>query len=331
MYISKTLLITHNINTVKKRLLKAFDKNEMVFVCGDYDADGVCSTAMMVGLLKDLKIKCGYYIPNRLVDGYGLSVDLVESAYQKGYSLIITVDNGVKAIDALVKAQAYNIDVIVCDHHIIEQEYNFPYLIHPTLLPLPYQKLCGAGIVLQLIKAFGITEPKYQILAMTATIGDMVELFDANRLIVKKGLSLLNELGFLPVEALLNQQKIIDEEDIAFRFVPAINTLGRLADQANANVLVEYLLSNDRLTIYNTAKDILALNEQRKKMIKHTEHHNDRIYETVNYNLYISNDYHEGIIGLLANRLMLDKQKPTLVGTDNGDNYKFSGRSIQGF
>lgn len=319
------------INKTKERIIKAHITNESVFVCGDYDADGICSTAMMVGLLRELKIQCGYYIPNRLTDGYGLSVALVDSAFQKGYKLIITVDNGVKAIEALAKAKSLGIDVIICDHHIIEQQYVFPYLIHPTLLPLPYQNLCGAGVVLQLIKAFDIGDPKYQILAMAATIGDMVEMFDANRLIVKQGLSLINELGFLPIEALLNHELIIDEDVIAYRFVPAINTLGRLADQANANVLVEYLLSNDKATIYNTAKDILALNDRRKKMVKDTDHQDEGFFETVNYNLYISSDYHEGIIGLLANRLMLDKQKPTLVGTDNGDNYKFSGRSIKGF
>ena len=319
------------IDKVKKRMIKAHTTNESVFVCGDYDADGICSTAMMVGLLRELKIQCGYYIPNRLTDGYGLSVALVDSVFKKGYKLIITVDNGVKAIDALAKAKSLGIDVIICDHHIIEQQYVFPYLIHPTLLPLAYENLCGAGVVLQLVKAFDIADPKYQILAMAATIGDMVEMFDANRLIVKQGLSLINKLGFLPIEALLNHELVIDEDVIAFRFVPAINTLGRLADQANANVLVEYLLSNDTATIYNTARDILALNDRRKKMVKHTDHQDEAIFETTNYNLYISNDYHEGIIGLLANRLMLDKQKPTLVGTDNGDNYKFSGRSIQGF
>ena len=329
-YIPSTIKNNEYIEKVKARLLKAKEMNERVLVFGDYDADGICSTTMMVSLLKKLNIDCGFYIPNRLSEGYGLNVNTTIDAYHKGYSLIITVDNGVKADEAISKANELKIDVIVCDHHILERN-DLDYLIHPDVLPKEYQNLCGAGVVLQLALAFDIDEPFYWILAMAATIGDMVEMFDVNRYIVKKGLVLINQHGFLPITALIKNDQMINEEVIAYHLIPALNTLGRLADQANVNVLVDYLMLKDQTTIYNTANQISALNDHRKDMIIKVGQDEHQFFSLPNYNVYISNEYHEGLIGLLANRFMIENQKPTLVATKNEDLFKFSGRSINGF
>lgn len=150
------------INKVKDRLSVALLNNEKIFVCGDYDADGICATAMIVNFLRIEGSNCGYYIPNRLKDGYGLSCDLVEKVKQKGYQLIITVDNGVKAHDALKLAESYGMDVIILDHHIIEDRLEHNLIIHPDLLPESYTGLCGAGVVLQLIKSFDHHDPLYE-------------------------------------------------------------------------------------------------------------------------------------------------------------------------
>lgn len=319
------------INKVKDRLSVALLNNEKIFVCGDYDADGICATAMIVNFLRIEGSNCGYYIPNRLKDGYGLSCDLVEKVKQKGYQLIITVDNGVKAHDALKLAESYGMDVIILDHHIIEDRLEHNLIIHPDLLPESYTGLCGAGVVLQLIKSFDHHDPLYEILAMVATIADMVEMFNANRLITINGLQLLNTIGFLPINAILKVNDQINEETIAYQFIPAINTVGRLADIANANVVVEYLLATDPKIIYKTAKSIMELNDKRKNMVNNADNDKDQTYHLPNYDVFLSDDYHEGIIGLLANRFMIEQTKPTLVGTNNKDTYKFSGRSIKGF
>jgi len=331
-YKPESLADNPNLAKVKNRLELAKKNNEKVFVFGDYDADGICSTTMMVSLLRQLDITCGYYIPNRLTEGYGLNQTMVENAKQKGYTLIITVDNGVSAQEALALANHYQIDVIICDHHIINEELSFPYLLHPSKFSESYRKLCGAGVVLQLALYMGLNDEVYWLLAMTATIGDMVELFDANRFIVKTGLAMINKKPYLPINALLNAKQEIDEELIAYKLIPALNTLGRLADQANVNVLVEYLLLKDETKINNTAKKIMALNDKRKTIVRQSDMGlADNVFECANYNLYISDDYHEGVIGLLANRMLQEYQKPILVGTNNNSEIKFSGRSVNGF
>jgi len=328
----ESLTDNQNLARVKQRLDLAKANNEKVFVFGDYDADGICSTTMMVSLLRQLCLTCGYYIPNRLTEGYGLNSVIVEKVKQKGYTLIITVDNGVSAQKAIALANSYQIDVIICDHHIIKEDQKFTYLLHPTQFSESYQKLCGAGVVLQLALYLGFNDDIYWLLAMAATIGDMVELFDANRYIVKRGLDIINKRSFLPINALLNATQEIDEELIAYKLIPALNTLGRLADEANANVLVEYLLLKDDITINNTAKQIMALNDKRKTIVKKSDMElNANGYECANYNIYISDKYHEGVIGLLANRMLQKYQKPILVGTNNNKEIKFSGRSINGF
>ena len=257
---------------------------------------------------------------------------MVENAKQKGYTLIITVDNGVSAHEAIALAKSYQIDVIICDHHIINEDLTFKYLLHPSQFSESYQKLCGAGVVLQLVLYMGFNDDVYWLLAMAATIGDMVEMFDANRYIVKTGLALINKKSYLPINALLNAKQEIDEELIAYKLIPALNTLGRLADQANVNVLVEYLLLKDETKINNTAKQIMDLNNKRKTIVKQSDMGlDDNVYECTNYNLYISDDYHEGVIGLLANRMLQEYQKPILVGTNNHEEIKFSGRSVNGF
>ena len=148
---------------------------------------------MMVKLLKELGIEVGFYIPNRLEEGYGLNVERTKQAIEKGYQLIITVDNGVKAYDALLEAKNCGVDVIVVDHHTLEDEVDCLYLWHPSMIDVSCQYLCGAGCVLQLVKLFGVNIEPYLALAAVATIGDMMVLEGENRWIVQQGLRVINE------------------------------------------------------------------------------------------------------------------------------------------
>ncbi|MBF1101417.1 MAG: DHH family phosphoesterase, partial [Solobacterium sp.] len=134
LFATDTTLTTSKADCIQKcckRLLQARDNNEKVMIAGDYDADGICSTTIMKMTLMKLKIEHGYYIPDRMKEGYGLSAHTVELAHQKGYSLIITVDNGVKAHAAIQKANELGLDIINTDHHQIDEEIKTPYVVHP--------------------------------------------------------------------------------------------------------------------------------------------------------------------------------------------------------
>ena len=321
-----------NMDRIRERLLKAAQRGEKVFVFGDYDADGVCSTTLMVRLLQRLKIDVGYYIPNRLKEGYGLSTDKVLLAIEKGYQLIVTVDNGVAAFEALRAARERGVEVIVTDHHNIPDGYDYDYLLHPTVFDDPaFRNMCGAGVVLQLIRSFAMDDEKDWILAMVATIGDMMPLFFENRNIVKKGLDLLNRKGFKPIQY-LSKKEVFDESVIAFDVVPAINTLGRLADRANVNNLVRYFLAEEETGMIHMADQIVALNKERQQLVKEARRITpSESYALPNYDIYVSSEYHEGIAGLLANAYLNENHKPALVLVENEEGLKGSGRSPAGF
>ena len=156
-----------------KRILQAKDNHEKVFIGGDYDTDGICSTAIMKDVLDKLQIENGYYIPDRFKEGYGLSSHTVELAHAKGYSLIITVDNGVKAFDAIQKAKELGIDIIVTDHHQIDEEVPADIVVHPLYMEERFKYLSGAGVALELaLNLIGENETHIA-LAAIALIGDV--------------------------------------------------------------------------------------------------------------------------------------------------------------
>lgn len=315
---------------IKERIEQAKQSQEKVFVFGDYDADGVCATSLMVRFLRRLSVTTGYYIPNRLKEGYGLNTQMVQLAYEKGYRLIICVDNGVSAFEAMDLAKEQGMDVIIIDHHQF-QDNNYDYLLHPALFSEYNQALCGAATVLQLIRYFGMDDDIDWMIAMVATIGDMMPVFYLNRYIIKRGLQALKKKGYLPISA-LTTKKDMDETVISFDVVPAINSIGRLADRANANNLVEYMLSDDSNTIFQVSKQIIALNKERQQLVNRCVIlQPEEMYNTNNYYICMSEQYHEGIVGLLSNRLLNQYHKPSLVITKTEKEYKGSGRSSEGF
>ena len=176
----------------KKRILIAKENNEKVLIVGDYDCDGIMSTTIMKSLIDKLNIESGYYIPNRFKDGYGLNTDIVSLAKTKGYSLIITVDNGVKAYDALSYAKEVGIDVLVTDHHLMGELPINNIVVHPCYMSDFFNSLCGAGVALEIYRMF-FNSDRLIVLAAIATVADMVELWGYNRLLVKKGIELLSK------------------------------------------------------------------------------------------------------------------------------------------
>ena len=315
-------------NQIKTRIEQAKIKHEKVFVFGDYDTDGICATSMMVKLLRYLGIEVGFYIPNRLQEGYGLNLERTKQAIEKGYELIITVDNGVKAYEPLEYAHAKGVDVIVIDHHTLENEFPCYALWHPSMIDASCQYLCGAGCVLQLVKLFDVQLDAYLAMAAVATIGDMMVLQGENRWIVQQGLKIINEGKHLAFSQLVKNLPI-NEEDVSFQIVPKLNAVGRLADRANVNQVVNFLLCDDVVQVEKMALQIQALNDERKKMtVDHEQLVDEKALEQ-NFMVVYHEDFHPGIVGLLANRLCKNYGKPVMVLSSKDDCYVGSIRSVE--
>ncbi len=316
----------------KLRLLQAMARKEKVFVGGDYDADGLCATTIMVDGLKRMGLDVGYYVPNRFKEGYGLSSATVKLAHEKGYRLIVTVDNGVTAFDAIETAKNCGIDIMITDHHRFDEEVTSDYFIHPSLLEEPFQALSGAGLAYQLIASLGFATDYHLVLACIATIGDVVELWDCNRSIVKEGLKVLRQRKFLSIELLWDKvEQVISETEVAYQIVPKLNAVGRLGDKYNVNMVVKYLLCQDEVQLRKMAYDITAINRLRKEMsIKQSDLIRQQTSED-DFIILKDSRFHEGILGLVAGKLANDIKKPVLLFSQHETVCKGSGRSIPGF
>ena len=310
----------------KERILLAKENNEKVFVAGDYDCDGVMATTIVKDLLDRLGIVNGYYIPSRFKEGYGLNANTIDLIHEKGYSLVITVDNGVKAYDALNKCKEYGIDVIVTDHHTMDKELDVYTILHPQLMDKQYEGLAGAGVALFLSRMF-FNIDYHIVLAMIATIGDMMPVWNENRIIIKKGLELLNNGNYNNIKLLMNCNKVIDETEISFNLVPKINSIGRL-ENINVNQLVKYFSIDDTQYIQKFSQLINEQNELRKSMSKDmTEVALNNINLDNDILITVSDTYHEGICGLVAGAITNKYYKPSIVLSYKEGIYKGSGRS----
>lgn len=299
-------------------------------IVGDYDCDGICSTTLMVRLLQKLGMNPGYYIPNRIQEGYGLSVDLVQAAFDKGYQVIITVDNGVSAHPALELAKTLGILVMVVDHHKITMEVQAEVLYHTQLLSTWFQNQCTSGLVATLMDAMGHLEPYDIALAAIGTIGDVMILKGHNRYLVQEGMKQLNHYRFQPLALLLSKPvDRFDETVIAFNIVPVLNAVGRLnEDSVKVYQMVSYLLNPYRNHLESSAKAIKSINQKRKTLTQtHLEKAKQQIDPQRKVQIILDESFHEGIIGIVAGSLAHQVQIPVLVGTTNEQLYKFSVRS----
>ncbi len=315
-----------------KRILQAQEKKEKVFIGGDYDADGICATTILFDTLKQMDIDVGYYIPDRIKEGYGLKAEVVQQAYDKGYSLIITVDNGVRADEALKKASELGIEVMVTDHHEYETEPQCTLFVHPKKMDPPFQTLSGTGVVLQLAQALIGASPLHLGLAAIATMGDVMPLWDENRVIVRLGLNCINHNKLDVIQSLFSSStKNKTEQDLAFQIVPKLNATGRLREIANPNQVVRYFLLKDKNEIQNVASQLTEVNEKRKQLTLQMSVLAEKNIEEEPFIILNDSRYHEGIIGILASKIANKYNRPTLVFTDAKEGYKGSGRSIPGF
>lgn len=315
------------------RIRKAKADNEKVLICGDYDADGICATTILFDALCKFGVTCGFYIPDRFKQGYGLHPDTVKMADEKGYRLLITVDNGVKAFDALREAKSRGLDVIVTDHHDMdEEEVDATLLLHPFTMGEEFQYLSGAGVALEISRALLNDVKEHIVLAAIASIADVMTLKNETRDIVRIGIQYLKQGVCKPIQALANDRfPKWDETMIAFQIVPKLNVMGRLADKVNVNNMVKYLLLQNAEEIQRVSKQIKQLNDHRKKMSDQmVETAKSLIHPEYDFQMLYHDSFHEGIVGLVAGKLAEEIKKPVMVLSKHNDLLKGSIRS-QGY
>lgn len=319
------------IKDAVERFHLAKRRNEKILIAGDYDCDGICATAIMKDMLDRFGIETGFYIPNRFKEGYGLNENTVRLAHEKGYSLIVTVDNGVAADKAIDLCRELDMDIVVTDHHTLQTPLNWNLLVHPDLMDEQFAGMCGAGVALQISRALLGEIREHVILAAIATIGDMMDVFYENRSLIKTGLKYLNERQFAPIECLCDRQiSVWTEKDIAFQIVPKLNAIGRLADMVNANNVVRYLLAKERSIIDAGATQIKEINQQRRKLSKSMSDLALGMLEEENFYCVVHDDFHEGLVGLVANAISTSLHKPSVVFAKTQTTYKGSVRSVGG-
>jgi single-stranded-DNA-specific exonuclease len=328
-----------------ERIEKAIENEENILVFGDYDVDGTTAVSLVSSYLKTYYPNVATYIPDRYGEGYGISFKGIDFADDNGFSLIIALDCGIKSIDHVGYAKARNIDFIICDHHRPGQF--LPEAI-AVLDPkredctYPYDELCGCGIGFKLIQALGRNRNQtiedlipYLDLVAAAIAADIVPMTGENRVLAYFGLQVINSNPRPGIKAIIHQIKkqTLDITDVVFIIAPRINAAGRIK---HGNHAVELLTEFDFEQAQQFASEIEAYNSERKDLDKLiTKEALQQIEENKEKERFTSvvfqENWHKGVIGIVASRLIETYYRPTLVFTKSGDKYAASARSVKGF
>lgn len=332
----------HDMDKAVERIQRAVENGEQITVYGDYDADGITSTALMYEVLQDVGANVNYYVPNRFRDGYGPNAAAYQKIIAQGTTLIITVDNGVSGkavIDPVVKQ---GVDVIVTDHHEMPDELPDAYaIVHPRYpgSEYPFADLSGVGVAFKVAWALMDDFPEdFLDLVAIGEIADVVSVTDENRPLIMMGIQELRQ-GMRPgIHALVNEagisEQYLTDQDIGFVIAPRLNALGRIAD---ANEGVKLLTTLDEEQATKLAKAVEQANSKRQDLVNEIMGEAQEQLSQLNSDqpvqLVLGHDWHQGVLGIVASRLMDQTGKPTIVASVNDDQQiaKGSGRSIDGF
>ena len=319
---------------IKNRIFKAIENKEKIIVYGDYDCDGVSATTIMVKTFEKLGYPVSYYIPIRYSDGYGLNVNNVMRIKKAGFSLIITVDNGIAQDEAIKKANELNMDVIVVDHHEAPEVPVPAYaVIHPIVSHI--SDIYGSGGYMSLFLSAGLLgyyDDYLVTIAGMSVISDMMELKGYNRDVVRLAIANFKKHHYMPL-IYLTDSPLISEKTFGLEIAPKINAIGRLVDDKNINLLVKYLTSENEDEIYKISCWIKNNNELRKTLTKEAVEAlpQDEINDE---GIVLNLDIKEGLLGLIANRLLNEKNVPVIIFTEDSVDKNFlkgSIRSKEGF
>lgn len=330
-----------------KRLSDAIKKGEKILLYGDYDVDGTSSVAMMYHFLRHFQAQLDYYIPDRYLEGYGISLEGIDYAVQKKVALIIAMDCGIKAIEAAKRAQQEGIDLIICDHHLPGDQLPEAFAIldpKQTKCTYPYPELSGCGVAFKLAQAYVIRqELDWQLLddlldlLVISIASDIVPMTGENRVLAHFGLKKLNRSQKPGLKALITQSgktRPLNISDIVFGLAPMINAAGRLADADQASRL---MLAEDKAVAYEYARVLQQRNKIRKEFDQRTVEEAKAMYQQNGYLVdrqslvLFQPHWHKGIVGITASRMVETFHRPTVILTEAGGLAVGSARSVSGF
>lgn len=330
-----------------RRVIEAITNNQLIFIYGDYDVDGICATSLLFLFLKELNANVDFYIPKRLEEGYGISKESLELIKSKNASLVIAVDCGITAVEEADFAKNIGLDLIICDHHQPKEQLPDAVAVLDPIKPncnYPYKYLSGAGVAFKL--AQGLSERigkrdlpmKYLDLVALAGAADIVPLTEENRILVKGGLEQINNNPRPGIAALLKsaglQKGCLTSGQVVFTIAPRINAVGRLGDASRA---VELLITDSYEQATELAKVLECENNERRKIDVDTfDYANSLVENSLDLNKELAiilhqEEWHPGVIGIVASRLVEKYYRPTIMLTTIDGVAKGSARSINNF
>ncbi len=334
-----------DMESAVNRILKAIENNEKIIIYGDYDVDGITSVTVLKSFFQDRGIHVDEYIPNRLNEGYGLNKTAIEKISKQKYTLMITVDCGISAIEEIDYANQLGIETIVTDHHEPGNELPKALAVVDAKRKdnkYPCRNLAGVGVVFKLIQALSIKLNldekeylKYLDIVCVGTISDIVPLEDENRVIVKLGLKLVSQtrnLGLREILKLSGYQQI-DSTTISFGVAPRINACGRMGHQEDA---LKLFTTKDINEVIKLAEKLNEYNKERQDIEKNI--YNEAIeiidkddLDKKNTIVVMGKNWHHGVIGIVSSKITEQYFKPSILLCEEDDYGKGSGRSIPGF
>lgn len=326
------------------RLMTAIEKDEKVLLYGDYDVDGTTAVALLHQTLSEHITDLEFYIPDRYSEGYGVSSVGIAYAKEQKIDLIITLDCGIKAIERIAEAREAGMDVIVCDHHRPGNELPDAIVLDPKRsdCDYPFSELCGCGVGFKLMHALFLKkewalEPLWKQLDLLAlSIGaDLVPVTGENRVLAMLGLERLNRsprMAFKEMLVLANRTFPVTLTDVVFTIAPRINAAGRLRSGKYA---VQLMISENQSEIQQLAEEINEDNLERRELDKGITEEALQMLETYpkerSTNVVFNPDWHKGVVGIVASRIIEKSYKPTIVLTKSNGEITGSARSVQGF
>ncbi len=339
-------LLMRDMDKAAAAVQQAVENGEMICICGDYDCDGIASTAILYDYLTQIGARVCYHIPDREKEGYGLNRETIRELAEYGVDMLLTVDNGISAVGETDFAHSLGMKVVVTDHHEPQETLPSAEAVvdpHRADCAYPFKHLCGAGVAFKLICAlegengYGLLEEYGDLLAI-ATVADVVELSGENRVFVRRGLDLLRESGRCGIQKLLEvcglAGKELTAQSVAFGIAPRINAAGRVN---SAESVVEMLLTERESEAAELSALLDEYNRQRREEEKvviddiaaRLREDPSLLYERV---LVIEGEgWNAGIVGIVCSRMVERFGKPCLIIARSGENAKGSGRSVDGF
>lgn len=326
-------------------ILSAIENNEKICIYGDYDADGITSTSVLMEVLSHLTKNLSYYIPKRFDEGYGLNKDALDKIKNAGVDLVITVDCGSVSVEEVEHAKAIGLKILVTDHHTVVDKVADCLVINPMQpgCPYPFKHLAGVGVAFKLAQALAAETglPKSVVnrtldLVGIGTIGDIVPLVDENRTLAKYGIRAVNVTKRQGLEALIEGVGLhkgnIASENISFVIVPHLNASGRMED---AKIAANLMMTKNEERIQNGVEKLITYNQERKRIQGNTfdvcKEIVEERFKDDNFLLIDLPDAHEGITGIVAGKLKETYNKPSIIVTPTSDGcLKGTGRSVEG-